>query len=219
MKDRKTYPYINFYWNGTKLELYACQVLFIPVTGELLISDIHIGKAEYFQLNGIPLTNNEDENNINRIYKLINQFKPRKLVILGDLFHSRFSLNKNLIYKVERLFKTFKNKIELIEGNHDKGCELNNISYLKEKKSLNLIFTHEPITTKDNSTLNICGHYHPKIILKNNQDKLSLKCFAFDSLNNNLYLPSFGDLTGGFICKKHFKKWVIISENNIVEIS
>ena len=108
MKNNKTSPYINFSWNGTILELYACQVLFIPSTRELLISDIHIGKAEYFQLNGIPLTNNEDENNINRIYKLINQFKPRKLVILGDLFHSRYSLNKNLIYKLERLFKIFK---------------------------------------------------------------------------------------------------------------
>ena len=219
MKNIKTSPSTNFSWNGTKIELYASQVIFIPQTRELLISDVHIGKAEYFQLNGIPLTNNEDENNINRIYKLINQFQPSKLVILGDLFHSRLSLNKNLIYKVERLFKTFKNKIELIEGNHDKGCQISGISYLKEKKSLNLIFTHEPIKIKDNNKLNICGHYHPKLILKNNQDKLSFKCFAFDSLNNNLYLPSFGDLTGGFLCKKHFKKWAIISKNNIVEIS
>tara|TARA_Y100001933_G_scaffold27390_1_gene22986 strand:+ start:32 stop:691 length:660 start_codon:yes stop_codon:yes gene_type:complete len=219
MKNSKICPSIDFSWNGTKIELHASQVIFIPLTRELLISDIHIGKAEYFQLNGIPLTNNEDENNINRIYKLINQFKPTKLVILGDLFHSRFSLNKNLIYKVEKLFKTYKNKIELIEGNHDKGCHLKDIPYLKEKKSLNLIFTHEPIKKKNKNQLNICGHYHPKLILKNNQDKLSFKCFAFDSFNNNLYLPSFGDLTGGFLCKKHFKKWAIISENNIVEIS
>tara|TARA_B100000212_G_scaffold288137_1_gene229126 strand:- start:45 stop:704 length:660 start_codon:yes stop_codon:yes gene_type:complete len=218
MKNSRKYPSIDFSWKGIKLELYASQVLFIPLTRELLISDIHIGKAEYFQLKGIPLTNNEDENNINRIYKLINQFKPKKLIILGDLFHSRYSLNKKLIDKVETLFKSFKNKIELIEGNHDKGCYLSHISYLKEKKSLNFIFTHEPIIKKNNHTLNICGHYHPKLILKNNQDKISFKCFAFDSLNNNLYLPSFGDLTGGFLCKKHFKKWAIISENNIIEI-
>ena len=218
MKHPKKCQFINFSWNGTVIELYPDQVLYIPRTRELLVSDIHIGKAEYFQLNGIPLTNNEDENNINRIYKLINQFKPRKLVILGDLFHSRYSLNKNLIPKLEKHFKSFKIKIELIEGNHDKGCQINYISYSKGKKSLNLLFTHEPITQKDNNTLNICGHYHPKLTLKNNQDKLSFKCFAFDSLGNNLYLPSFGDLTGGFLCKKHFKKWAIISENNIVEI-
>ena len=115
MKNNKTCSYINFSWNGTKLELYASQALFIPLTGELLISDIHIGKAEYFQLNGIPLTNNEDENNINRIYKLINQLKPKKLVILGDLFHSRYSLNKNLIYKLEQNFKSFKKFFQFID--------------------------------------------------------------------------------------------------------
>jgi len=219
MKNSKKFPFINFSWNGTVLELYSNKVLFIPFTRELLISDIHIGKAEYFQLNGIPITNNEDEYNINRIYKLINEFKPNKLIILGDLFHSKYSLNKKLISKVERLFETFKNKIELIEGNHDKGCQIKDHSYLKEKESLNLIFTHEPIKKKDNKILNICGHYHPKLIIKNNHDKLSFKCFALDSLNNNLYLPSFGDLTGGFLCKEHFKKWAIISENNIVEIN
>ncbi len=219
MKNNKRCKSLDFNWRGTVLELYANQVLFIPVTKELLISDIHIGKAEYFQSKGIPLTNNEDENNIDRIYKLFDKFKPNKLIILGDLFHSKYSLNKNLIYKLEKLFKTFRNEIELIEGNHDKGCFIDGISYLKEKRSLNLLFTHEPITKKDKNILNICGHYHPKLILKNNQDKLSFKCFAFDSYNNNLYLPAFGDLTGGFLCKNYFKKWAIISEDKIVKIN
>ena len=66
--------------------------------------------------------------------------------------------------------------------------------------------------------LNICGHYHPKIILRSFNDRISFKCFALDSYNNNLYLPSFGDLTGGYLCKKHFKKWPIISENKIIEL-
>ena len=29
---------------------------------------------------------------------------------------------------------------------------------------------------------------------------------------------SFGDLTGGYPCKKSFKKWAIISEEEIIEI-
>ena len=218
MKNKNTLNSINFTWEGTDLELHPNHALYIPSSRELLISDIHIGKGEYFQSNGVPLTNDCDESNIKRIYKLIEEFKPSKLLILGDLFHSRYSLTTNAVLKLEKLFKEIGN-VELIEGNHDKGCLIKNISYLKEKKSLNLIYTHEPITKKDNNTLNICGHYHPKLILKNNQDKLSFKCFAFDSFNNNLYLPSFGDLTGGFLCKKHFKKWALISENNIVEIN
>jgi len=57
-----------------------------------------------------------------------------------------------------------------------------------------------------------------KICEKNNGDKLSLRCFAMDTKKNNLYLPAFGDLTGGYLCKKSFKKWAIISEEEIIEI-
>ena len=53
---------IKIYWQDTSLELLPSRALFIPVTKELLICDIHLGKAEYFQQNGIPLTNNSDKN-------------------------------------------------------------------------------------------------------------------------------------------------------------
>ena len=40
-----------------------------------------------------------------------------------------------------------------------------------------------------------------------------------DTNNKNvLYLPAFGDLTGGYPCKKLFKKWAIVSEEEIIEI-
>ena len=45
-------------WKDTLLEMLPSRGLFIPKTKELLICDIHLGKAEYFQQNGIPLTNN-----------------------------------------------------------------------------------------------------------------------------------------------------------------
>ena len=71
---------------------------------------------------------------------------------------------------------------------------------------------------EDNKSLNICGHYHPKIYLKSNGDKLSFRCFAMDKNKNTLFLPAFGDLTGGYPCKKSFKKWAIVSEEEIIEI-
>ena len=74
------------------------------------------------------------------------------------------------------------------------------------------------IDLENNKSLNICGHYHPKIHLKNNGDKLSFRCFAMDNNKNVLYLPAFGDLTGGYPCKKTFKKWAIVSEEEIIEI-
>ena len=205
-------------WGDTSLEMLPSRALFLPQTKELLISDIHLGKGEYFQKNGIPLTNNSDEQNLLRIKEIVKKQNPNKLIILGDLFHSKYSISETLKSKVELLAETLKIKIELIVGNHDEGCKVKNISFLDFKRTDNFIFSHEPIGKYEDDILNICGHYHPKIYLKDSKDKLSFRCFALNEKENILYLPAFGDLTGGFPCKKTFKKWAIISDQQIVQI-
>ena len=99
------------------------------------------------------------------------------------------------------------------------GCDIKNFKIFNIRKTKNIIFSHEPVNLENNKTLNICGHYHPKIYLKNNGDKLSFRCFAMDMNKNVLYLPAFGDLTGGYPCKKSFVKWAIVSEEEIIEIN
>ena len=210
--------YFKFYWGSTLLEMLPSRALFLPETKELFICDIHLGKAEYFQKNGIPLTNNSDENNFARIKILVKKYSPVKLVILGDLFHSKYSISKTLQKKVEDLPALLKTNVELVIGNHDAGCNIKNIKIFDIKKTKDITFSHEPINLSNNKILNICGHYHPKLYLKNNGDKLSFRCFALDTNEKTLYLPAFGDLTGGYPCKKSFKKWAIISEKEILEI-
>ena len=208
----------KFYWEERLIEMLPSRALFLPETKELLICDVHLGKAEYFQQNGIPLTNNSDENNFTRIETIVRKYSPEKLIILGDLFHSKYSISKTLQKRVEDLPELLKTNVELVLGNHDIGCKIKNIKIFDIKENKNITFSHEPLNLADNKSLNICGHYHPKLYLKNNGDKLSLRCFAMDTKKNNLYLPAFGDLTGGYLCKKSFKKWAIISEEEIIEI-
>ena len=209
---------LKFYWKDTLLQMLSSRALFLPKTKELLICDIHLGKAEYFQQNGIPLTNNSDENNFARIKTLVKKYKPEKLIILGDLFHSKYSIGKTLQKKMENLPELLKTNIELVLGNHDVGCDIKNIKVFDIKTTKNIIYSHEPVNLADKETLNICGHYHPKLYLKNKGDKLSFRCFAMDMNKNILYLPAFGDLTGGYPCKKSFRKWAIVSEEEIIEI-
>ena len=132
----------KFYWEDTLLEMLPSRSLFLPGTKDLLICDIHLGKAEYFQQNGIPLTNNSDENNFARIKKIVQKYSPEKLIILGDLFHSKSSINKTLQKKVEDLPKLLKTNVELILGNHDVGCDIKNIKIFDIKKTKNIIFSN-----------------------------------------------------------------------------
>ena len=209
----------KFYWEDSLLEMLPSRALFLPETKELLICDIHLGKAEYFQQNGIPLTNNLDKNNFARIKKIVKKYSPEKLIILGDLFHSKYSIDKTLQKKVENLPELLKTNVELVLGNHDVGCDIKNIKIFDIRKTKNITFSHEPVNLADKKNLNICGHYHPKLYLKNNGDNFSFRCFAMDIKKNVLYLPAFGDLTGGYPCKKQFKKWAIVSEEEIIEIN
>ena len=114
----------RFNWEDTLIEMLPSRALFLPQTKELLICDVHLGKAEYFQQNGIPLTNNSDENNFTRIETIVRKYSPEKLIILGDLFHSKYSISKSLQKKVEGLPKLLKTNVELVLGNHDIGCSL-----------------------------------------------------------------------------------------------
>ena len=44
-----------FHWGNSSLEMLPTRALLLPQTKELLICDIHLGKGEYFQQNGICL--------------------------------------------------------------------------------------------------------------------------------------------------------------------
>ena len=46
-----------FHWGNALIEMLPTRALLLPQTNELLICDIHLGKGEYFQQHGIPLTN------------------------------------------------------------------------------------------------------------------------------------------------------------------
>ncbi len=65
-------------------------------TGLLLVADLHLGKAESFQASGIPLPSDGDLGNLNQLLELAAQLQPERVVVLGDLIHSRIGLTREL---------------------------------------------------------------------------------------------------------------------------
>jgi len=53
--------------------------------------------------------------------------------------------------------------------------------------------------------------------LRNQTQSIFFKCFLV-LLICGFALWGVGDLTGGYPCKKSFKKWAIVSEEEIIEI-
>jgi metallophosphoesterase superfamily enzyme len=74
--------------NGQTLELLPQKAIYWKSARTLIVSDLHLGKSGHFRKSGIPAPAGINQKNLNRLDKLLQSFKPNRLLILGDLFHS-----------------------------------------------------------------------------------------------------------------------------------
>jgi DNA ligase-associated metallophosphoesterase len=186
---------------GVNLQLLPERAIYIESLNSLLVSDVHLGKSETFQAKGIPISNQVNQQTLERLQDVCFTCQPKKLFILGDLFHSRLALVDPVLLVWERFLQKIEAEVYLIVGNHDRPL----ISTLKSLSIHcipdaiqldNLVLSHEPFSQEN--CLNICGHIHPCVRIRTRLDQLRLPCFYWERSHNRLTLPSFGEFTGGY---------------------
>lgn len=186
---------------GIQLQLLPEKAIYVEQLNSLLVSDVHLGKSETFQSLGVPVSNQVNQANLERLQKLCDRFHPENLYILGDLFHSRLAMVAEVLEGWSSFLETIDTNVSLIVGNHDRSLlsKLNQFQIDCFTDSLvvgNLVLSHEP--EPQPNSLNICGHIHPCVRIKTRLDNLRLPCFYLNSAQNLLMLPSFGEFTGGY---------------------
>ncbi len=190
-----------------RIQLQALEVIllpekaaYIPQSGLLLVSDIHLGKSETFQAQGIPIANGVNQANIERLQCLCDRWQPKQLIILGDLFHSPLAWVPEVLDSWLVFLQQSSVRVRLLLGNHDRAL-LTRLQTLPMEclttaiEQDNLVFSHEPVAIP--GCFNICGHIHPCLRLKTRLDDLRLPCFHYEP-DRQLTLPSFGEFTGGY---------------------
>lgn len=176
--------------------LHQSGAVFWKEQSMLLISDVHIGKVAHFRKHGMAIPGNAVFENFNRLTKVVDFFKPEKVVFLGDLFHSKINNEWDLFAEWTA---SISGEIILVEGNHDiiarhKYTDLN-IPVLPEMVIDDFLLTHHPEETE--GLFNFCGHIHPGIVLRGTgRQSLRLPCFF--QKEKQLILPAFGEFTGNF---------------------
>ena len=196
-------------WQHLRLTLLPDRALWEPVNGLLLLADVHLGKAEVFQANGVPLPSDGDLSNLNRLLGLAHTLRPQRVVVLGDLIHSRLGLTTELRQKLSALPALLDCPLQLIGGNHEAGSWLDGLPAEPPQSDGALWLSHEPMRPPSPELLNVCGHLHPVALLGRGADRLRLPCFALDPSRAQLQLPAFGRLTGGHPCDPTLQRWVI----------
>ena len=161
----------------------------------LLIADPHFGKATHFRQAGIPVSDDVFVNDLSRLDKLIDNYGVKRVIVLGDFFHSSHNSEWNRFS--EWLTQSTLEEWLIVPGNHDRHtrneihcdkCRVT-VSHYEEN---GFIFTHEPCETELPS---FCGHLHPGIKLYGKaHQSLRLPCFFING--NQMILPAFGSFTG-----------------------
>jgi DNA ligase-associated metallophosphoesterase len=179
--------------------LHPSGALFWKEKNLLLISDVHLGKVSHFRKHGVAIPNDAILENFKRLNTIVEVFAPKKLIFLGDLFHSSKNQEWNLF---EEWVSCCVSEITLVAGNHD---IINKKHYTQIKVNVvqfleidDFLLTHHP--TEKEGFFNFSGHIHPGVILRGlGGQSLKLRCFYQNK--NQMILPAFGEFTGKHIVK------------------
>lgn len=191
-------------------EFLPDRAIWWPSESTLIVSDLHLGKAAHFRRHGIAVPNAVNANTLERLSALVSSHRPRRLLVLGDLFHSEE--NKEWLefqawlasLNAEPWFDEFR----LVEGNHDilhpsafEGMRLERSA----QWSLGAwIFAHDPadLTDLPDGMRGVAGHLHPALsLVGKGRQSLKLPCWWYSEEHRVLVVPTFGTFTGSVSVK------------------
>lgn len=185
--------------NTTTVVLHPERALELPEQRTVAIADLHWGKATALRANGIPVPAGGTTADLARLDRLLVRTNAERLVILGDLAHSRHGWDSRALQPVTAWRARWPSlHITLVRGNHDAHAgdppaELR-IETLDTHSVNDVICAHEP-PGADTQGITLCGHLHPTIKLAGRGgDRVRLSCFVLGP--NYLILPAFSAFTG-----------------------
>ena len=200
---------------GEVLTLLPERAIFWKQKETLILSDLHLGKAGHFRKHGIPVSRKIHLTDIQILEKLIKRCNPRKVLLLGDLFHSIENNEWKDFLTFLQVFDTI--DFTLVEGNHD---------ILTEYPASLFVTTHlemEPFSfshyKESSSFYNISGHIHPGVIVRGKaRQSITMPCFYFTEHFG--VLPAFGQFTGvKKIRPKKGDRVYGVAEGNVIELT
>jgi len=185
---------------GQHLILLPQKAIYWQQEKALIAADVHLGKVGHFRKAGIAVPRDMEQDDLAVLSDLVYGYKPEKLILLGDFFHSDINADWDWFVLWRSQFP--KLEIILIRGNHDIIDDNNyhRLNIVLHDKLLigPFLMLHHPLTETDMPNAKgyvFCGHIHPGISLAGRaRQHITLPCFAFG--DRQAILPSFGKFTG-----------------------
>ena len=206
---------------GHRVVLLPEKALHFPDDKILVISDLHFGKVNHFRRSGIPVPLKANDKNTETLIELLSKTKPERVIFLGDLFHSHYNDEWEVIGQVMKHFASI--SFELVQGNHDimskHQYERHKMKVFDELLIGSVLLTHEPLQEVKHDLFNLAGHIHPGVRLSGRgRQVLTLPCFYFGKTLG--LMPAFGTFTGlATIQVKKEDRVFVIADGKIIKVS
>jgi len=192
---------LRFKFHHQTLWLSPARCIFWEEESALILSDLHFGKSGHFRKSGIAIPQNIFKEDLQKLFAQIAFFKPKMLLIAGDMFHSSANKEMDFFIKWRNDFPNL--EFKLIRGNHDilsnKYYKDVNIDVVENKLLIkDFCFTHDidsGCNDEKNKHFTFSGHIHPGIKMNGSGNQtLMLPCFYFSK--KFAILPAFSAFTG-----------------------
>lgn len=167
--------------------------LWLPDEATLVVADLHLEKASGFAMRGQFLPPYDSRSTLAALNCAITQYKPRRIIALGDTWHDRAGHLRLCTADAEQLGAMIAGRdMVWITGNHDPlptGLPGDSTATI-ELSGVRL--THEPGSADG---AEIAGHLHPIAKVRLRGRSVRRRCFAVS--RQRIVLPAMGALAGG----------------------
>ncbi len=187
---------VDVRFGGEALRLLRDRALVRVERGDLVVADLHLGKPEAFRAHGSPVPEGVTEHDLGRLSAMIRETGAARLVVLGDLLHSRHGATGPLFEAMARWQERHAGvEVLLVRGNHDRksGALPHELGIVEVDPPFDdgLVLLHEPEAAPAGRCC-LAGHVHPSVRAPGL--RMSGACFAMSE--RLCILPSFGTFTG-----------------------
>ena len=212
---------ITFDFRGHSWRLSAGRAVYWEAENALIVADLHVGKSAHFRKAGIAVPANIVQEDLYRLQRLITQYRPQRIIVVGDMFHS--SANNEVQY-----FKLWRQQFphiifDLVTGNHDimdpavyASLDIRLHDFLEVQ---DIYFIHD---AEDKpavlSSYVLSGHIHPGVrMVGYGRQSLRLPCFYFGA--EVAVLPAFSEFTGTYTMEREPAAEVfVIAERKVLRV-
>ena len=189
---------ITFSWHGLSLQLDVDGVLYWPEERLLVAADLHLEKGtSYASSAGRLLPPYDSAQTVARLERLVDAYRPLRVVALGDSFHDRRGAAR-LNGDVAERIRALSDQVDWIwiHGNHDpKPPQQLGGRGAVEIAIGPLVFRHDAHADRPAEGGEVIGHYHPVASVSTRGRSFRRRCFAIG--RDRMLLPAFGAYAGG----------------------